>query len=277
MVNCPSVNLLSSFWQLNSYLCPMNTDENEEFGKLIAVVRELRQKCPWDIKQTWESLRQLTIEETYELTDAILSQDKNDIKKELGDVLLHVLFYSVIGEEEKNFDIADICQSLREKLITRHPHIYGDVVANDADAVKKNWEQIKLKQGSKRVLSGVPNSLPSVIKAARLQEKASSVGFDWDSPQDVWAKVKEELAELEEAINENDKDKKEDEFGDLMFSLINYARFINVSPDNALERTNRKFIQRFNYLEDKVKESGHKLEELSLEEMDKYWDEAKKA
>lgn len=253
----------------------MNNNETEEFGKLMEVVRELRLKCPWDKKQTWESLRQLTIEETYELTDAILTQDKKEIRKELGDVLLHVLFYSVIGEEEKNFDIAEVCKSLREKLIIRHPHIYGDVIADDAEEVKKNWEQIKLKEGSKRVLSGVPNSLPSVIKAARLQEKASSVGFDWDDPKDVWNKVKEELGELEEAIHLNDAEKKEEEFGDLLFSLINYARFIEVNPDNALERTNKKFIHRFNYLEDKVKESGHKLEDLTLAEMDKYWNEAK--
>ena len=241
----------------------------------MAVVRELREKCPWDREQTWDSLRQLTIEETYELTDAILSQDKKEIRKELGDVLLHVLFYSVIGEEEKNFDIAEVMRALREKLIIRHPHIYGEVQADTPDDVKKNWEQIKLKEGSKRVLSGVPGSLPSMIKAARLQEKASSVGFDWSDSKDVWNKVKEELQELEEAIESKDAEEKENEFGDLIFSLINYARFIGVNPDNALERTNKKFIHRFNYLEDKVKESGHRLEDLTLMEMDKYWNEAK--
>ena len=250
-------------------------NESAEFEKLLTVVRELREKCPWDKEQTWDSLRQLTIEETYELTDAILSQDKKEIRKELGDVLLHVLFYSVIAEEEKNFDIAEVMKTLREKLIIRHPHIYGEVQADTPDAVKKNWEQIKLKEGSKRVLSGVPASLPSMIKASRLQEKASSVGFDWSDSKDVWNKVKEELGELEEAIHNDDNEEKENEFGDLFFSLINYARFIGVNPDNALERTNKKFIHRFNYLEDKVKESGHKLEDLTLEEMDKYWNEAK--
>ena len=250
-------------------------NESAEFEKLLTVVRELREKCPWDKEQTWDSLRQLTIEETYELTDAILSRDKKEIRKELGDVLLHVLFYSVIAEEEKNFDIAEVMKTLREKLIIRHPHIYGEVQADTPDAVKKNWEQIKLKEGSKRVLSGVPASLPSMIKASRLQEKASSVGFDWSDSKDVWNKVKEELGELEEAIHNNDTEEKENEFGDLIFSLINYARFIGVNPDNALERTNKKFIHRFNYLEDKVKDSGHKLEDLTLEEMDKYWNEAK--
>ncbi len=250
-------------------------NESAEFEKLLTVVRELRVKCPWDREQTWDSLRQLTIEETYELTDAILSQDKKEIRKELGDVLLHVLFYSVIAEEEKNFDIAEVMKTLREKLIIRHPHIYGEVQADTPDAVKKNWEQIKLKEGSKRVLSGVPASLPSMIKASRLQEKASSVGFDWSDSKDVWNKVKEELGELEEAIHNNDTEEKENEFGDLIFSLINYARFIGINPDNALERTNKKFIHRFNYLEDKVKDSGHKLEDLTLEEMDKYWNEAK--
>ena len=250
-------------------------NESAEFEKLLTVVRELRVKCPWDREQTWDSLRQLTIEETYELTDAILSQDKKEIRKELGDVLLHVLFYSVIAEEEKNFDIAEVMKTLREKLIIRHPHIYGEVQADTPDAVKKNWEQIKLKEGSKRVLSGVPASLPSMIKASRLQEKASSVGFDWSDSKDVWNKVKEELGELEEAIHNNDTEEKENEFGDLIFSLINYARFIGINPDNALERTNKKFIHRFNYLEDKVKDSGHKLEDLTLEEMDKYWNDAK--
>ena len=239
-------------------------NESAEFEKLLTVVRELREKCPWDKEQTWDSLRQLTIEETYELTDAILSRDKKEIRKELGDVLLHVLFYSVIAEEEKNFDIAEVMKTLREKLIIRHPHIYGEVQADTPDAVKKNWEQIKLKEGSKRVLSGVPASLPSMIKASRLQEKASSVGFDWSDSKDVWNKVKEELGELEEAIHNNDTEEKENEFGDLIFSLINYARFIGVNPDNALERTNKKF-----------KDSGHKLEDLTLEEMDKYWNEAK--
>ena len=253
----------------------MEHQELIEFEKLLAVVKELRLKCPWDKEQTWDSLRPLTIEESYELTDAILNGDKKEIKKELGDVLLHVLFYSVIAEEEKEFDIAEVMKTLREKLIVRHPHIYGEVLAEDADAVKKNWEQIKLKEGSKRVLSGVPAGLPSMIKASRLQEKASSVGFDWNNRKDVWNKVKEELNELEEEVANNHTEEIEAEFGDLFFSMINYARFIGVNPDNALERTNQKFINRFNYLEARVKASGHRLEDLSLEEMDKIWNEAK--
>ena len=253
----------------------MNTKQ-EEFGKLLEIVYELRQKCPWDQKQTWESLRPLTIEETYELTDAIIDKDFDDIKKEIGDVLLHVLFYAMFAEEEKRFDIGEVCKSLREKLIRRHPHIYGDVKADDAEAVKKNWEHIKLAEGSKSVLKGVPKSLPSMIKAARLQEKASSVGFDWEKPEDVWNKVNEELGELKAEHEKGDKQKTEEEFGDLFFSLINYARFIEVNPDNALERTNQKFIRRFQYLEEQVKNQGKELKDLTLAEMDIHWDEAKK-
>jgi len=251
--------------------------KTEEFEKLLAVVYELRQKCPWDMKQTWESLRPLTIEELYELTDAIIDNDKTEIEKELGDVLLHILFYAMIGEEEGKFDIGTVAKKLRDKLIQRHPHIYGDVKVENADDVKRNWEQIKLKEGNKSTLAGVPTSLPSLVKAARLQDKASAVGFDWADKKDVWEKVQEEMAELREETEnkEPEPEKIEAEFGDLLFSLINYARFIGVNPDNALERTNRKFIHRFNYLEQEVNASGKKLQDLSLAEMDVYWNKAK--
>ncbi len=247
----------------------------EELIKLQEVVYELRQKCPWDKEQTWESLRQMTIEETFELTDAILEGDKKEIRKELGDVFLHILFYAMIAEEELSFDFADVCESLRVKLIERHPHIYGEVQVNNSAEVKQNWEKIKLKTGSKSVLSGVPKSLPSLIKASRLQDKASSVGFDWSERHQVLDKVKEELAELEEAIGSESKEHIEAEFGDLLFSLVNYARFIDVNVDNALERTNQKFIRRFNFLEAGALEDGKALKEMSLEEMDAYWNKAK--
>ena len=256
----------------------MNIEEKkEEFEKLIQVVYELREKCPWDRKQTWESLRPMTIEELYELADAILEQDKNEIKKELGDVLLHVLFYAMIAEEESQFDIGDVCKKLREKLIIRHPHIYGDVSVNDAEDVKRNWEQIKLKEGNKGTLAGVPGSLPSLVKAARLQEKASSVGFDWEDKKDVWGKVQEELNEFYEETQKGEmsQEKIEGEFGDLIFSLINYARFLDINPENALEKTNRKFIHRFNFLEEQVNASGKQLKDLTLAEMDVYWNLAK--
>jgi XTP/dITP diphosphohydrolase len=253
------------------------TEKKAEFEKLLNVVYELRQKCPWDMKQTWESLRTLTIEELYELTDAIIEGDHAEIEKELGDVLLHILFYAMIGEEEGRFDIGTVSKRLREKLIIRHPHIYGDVKVENADDVKRNWEQIKLREGNKGTLAGVPNSLPALVKAARLQDKASSVGFDWADKKDVWEKVAEEMAELraETETATPDPEKTEAEFGDLLFSLINYARFIGVNPDNALERTNRKFIHRFNYLETEVNASGKKLQDLSLAEMDVYWNKAK--
>ena len=251
--------------------------KTEEFEKLLEVVYELRQKCPWDMKQTWESLRPLTIEELYELTDAIIDNDKAEIEKELGDVLLHILFYAMIGEEEGKFDIGTVSKRLREKLIQRHPHIYGDVKVDNAEDVKRNWEQIKLKEGNKSTLAGVPTSLPSLVKASRLQDKASAVGFDWADKKDVWGKVQEEMAELrtETENSEPEPEKIEAEFGDLLFSLINYARFIGVNPDNALERTNRKFIHRFNYLEQEVNASGKKLQDLTLAEMDVYWNKAK--
>jgi XTP/dITP diphosphohydrolase len=256
----------------------MDIEEKKiEFGKLLQVVYELREKCPWDMNQTWESLRSLTIEELYELTDAIIDKNYDEIEKETGDVLLHVLFYAMIGEEEGKFDIGTISNRLRNKLIVRHPHIYGDVKVDTADDVKRNWEQIKLKEGHKSTLTGVPASLPSLVKAVRLQDKASAVGFDWSDKKDVWEKVKEEMEELraETETMEAGHEKIEAEFGDLLFSLINYARFIGVNPDNALERTNRKFIHRFNYLESEVNAQGKKLHDLTLEEMDVYWNKAK--
>ena len=252
-------------------------NKKEAFEQLLKVVHELREKCPWDMKQTWESLRPLTIEELYELTDSIIDNDYNEVEKELGDVLLHILFYAMIAEEQGRFDIASVCNRLRAKLIHRHPHIYGETIAETADDVKRNWEQIKLKEGNKSTLAGVPTSLPSLVKAARLQDKASAVGFDWADKKDVWAKVKEEINELRlETENEIvDPEKVEAEFGDLLFSLINYARFIGVNPDNALERTNRKFIHRFNYLEKEVNSTGKKLQDLTLSEMDVHWNKAK--
>lgn len=253
-------------------------DKLEAIGKMLDVLDTLRVKCPWDAKQTNESLRSNTIEEVYELSDALLSGDKNEIKKELGDVLLHIAFYSKIGEEKGDFDIADVADALREKLIFRHPHVFGEAKADTASQVSQNWEQIKLaeKGGNKTVLSGVPESLPALIKASRIQEKARNVGFDWDTKEQVWNKVKEEIAEVEEEIKYQNQDKLEEEFGDLLFSVINAARLYGVNPDNALEKTNRKFIKRFNYLESKAKEMGKSLKEMTLAEMDILWEEAKK-
>lgn len=250
----------------------------EALGKMLDVLDILRIKCPWDAKQTNESLRANTIEEVFELSDALVENKPDEIKKELGDVLLHIAFYSKIGEEKEEFDIADVADALREKLIFRHPHVFGDGKADNASEVSQNWEQIKLKEkgGNKTVLAGVPNSLPSMIKANRIQEKARNVGFDWETPGQVWDKVKEEIAEVEEEIKTKDQDRLESEFGDLLFSVINAARLYGVNPDNALEKTNKKFIKRFNYLEAKVKEQGLNLKEMSLEEMDKIWNEAKK-
>jgi len=245
------------------------------FERLLDIMDELREKCPWDRKQTMESLRNLTMEEVYELGDAILDKNSNEIKKELGDVLLHIVFYSKIGSETKDFDIAEVINALCEKLINRHPHIYGDVKAEDEDQVKANWEKLKLKEGNKSVLSGVPKSLPALIKASRIQDKVAGVGFDWEEPKQVFEKVKEELSELQEEVNQNQQDKIEDEFGDVLFSMINYARFLNVDPETALERTNKKFMFRFQYLEEKAKEHNLDLSEMSLAEMDKFWNEAK--
>ena len=251
----------------------------EAFGRLLDVLDELRVKCPWDAKQTNDSLRSNTIEEVYELVDALISDDVPNIRKELGDVLLHVCFYAKIASEKGQFDIADVCNSLCDKLIFRHPHIYGNVQADDADTVKRNWEEIKLKEkgGNKTVLAGVPSALPSLIKASRIQEKARNVGFDWEEPSQVWDKVKEETAEVEAEIASGNKVDLENEFGDLMFAVVNAARLHGVNPDNALERTNRKFISRFNYMEAKSRQMNKSLKEMSLAEMDEIWNEAKKA
>jgi XTP/dITP diphosphohydrolase len=237
---------------------------------------ELREQCPWDKKQTFESLRHLTIEETYELSDAILDRNLEEIKNELGDLLLHIAFYSKLGSEEKTFDIADVAHSISEKLIHRHPHIYGDVQVQDEEEVKKNWEALKLKEGKKSVLEGVPKGLPALVKAHRIQDKAAGVGFDWEQPDQVWEKVQEELAEFNTEIKKGSSKDREAEFGDLLFSMINYARFLKINPDTALERTNQKFTKRFQYLEAKAKELGKTLQQMSLAEMDVYWEEAKK-
>ncbi len=257
----------------------MNTREQkmEAFGRLLDIMDELRVKCPWDVKQTNESLRTNTIEETYELCEAIIKDDNQEIKKELGDVLLHIVFYSKIGEEKGEFDVADVCNSLCDKLIYRHPHVFGDDAAKTAGEVEQSWEQLKLKEkgGNKTVLEGVPASLPSIAKAHRIQDKARNAGFDWDEKEDVWAKVKEEINELETEISSMDTDKMEAEFGDLFFSLINAARLYKVNPDNALERTNQKFIHRFNHIEQEAKKQGRNLKEMTLKEMDILWNEAK--
>ena len=257
----------------------MHTREEklEAFGRLLDVLDRLRKECPWDRKQTNESLRPNTIEETFELADALLKNDKENICEELGDVLMHMIFYSKIGEEKEDFDIADVCNREADKLIFRHPHIYGDSTAETSDDVLKNWEQIKLKEngGKKRVLSGVPDSLPSLIKAYRVQDKARNVGFDWADRKDVWKKVHEELNELEAELEREDKDRSTRELGDFLFSVINAARLYKLNPDNALEYTNQKFIRRFNYIEEHSIRVGKPLTEMSLEEMDKLWEEAK--
>ena len=249
----------------------------EAFDALLDVLDELRVKCPWDAKQTNESLRPNTIEEVFELADALMKDDSANIKKELGDVLLHIIFYAKIADEKKLFDIADVCDALRQKLIFRHPHVFGDVAVSGASDVVQNWEQLKLKEkgGNKSVLAGVPDSLPSLIKAYRVQEKASNVGFDWDSREQVWDKVKEEIAEVEAEIKNGNHDNLEKEFGDLIFSIVNAARLYKVHPDNALDSTNRKFINRFNYVEAAAKKQGKELKDMTLAEMDKLWDEAK--
>ncbi len=244
------------------------------FERLLTIMDELREKCPWDRKQTLESLRHLSIEEMYELSDAIIDGDMDEIRKELGDLMLHLVFYSKIGSETGHFDVADVLHGVCEKLISRHPHIYGDVVVKDEEEVKSNWEKLKLKEGKKSVLEGVPRSLPSLVKAGRIQDKARGVGFDWDNAEQVWEKVQEELGELRAEV-ELGSDKIEEEFGDVLFSMINYARFLGVNPDDALERTNRKFIRRFQYLEEQSALDGKKLGEMSLEEMDVYWNRSK--
>ena len=256
----------------------MNTraQQLEAFGRLLDVMDDLRAQCPWDKKQTMESLRHLTIEETYELGDAILINDLTEVKKELGDVLLHIVFYAKIGSETQDFDIADVCNELCEKLIFRHPHIYGDVQVADEEEVKRNWEKLKLKEGKKSVLEGVPKGLPALVKASRIQDKAKGVGFDWEEPAQVWEKVQEELQELQAEVLTQNHDAIEAELGDVLFSLINYARFLKVNPEDALERTNKKFISRFQYLEQKAEQLGKSLADMTLAEMDVFWNEAKK-
>ena len=247
----------------------------EAFQRLLNIMDDLRAQCPWDKKQTMQSLRHLTIEETYELGDTILDNDLQEVKKELGDLLLHIVFYAKIGSETGDFDIADVANGVCEKLIIRHPHIYGDVKVDDEEDVKRNWEKIKLKEGNKSVLGGVPKSLPALVKASRIQDKAAGVGFDWDNIDDVFAKVKEEIEELHAEVKAQKHTAIEAEFGDVLFSLINYARFLKVNPEDALERTNKKFIARFQYLERKAAESGKSLRDMTLAEMEAYWQEAK--
>ena len=253
------------------------SEKLEAFGRLLDILDELRVKCPWDRKQTNESLRTNTIEEMYELCEALMRDDEVNIKKELGDLLLHIVFYAKIGDEKGEFDIKDVCDSLCDKLIFRHPHVFGTTEADTAGKVEQNWEQLKLKEkgGNKTVLGGVPASLPSIVKAHRIQDKARNIGFDWEEREQVWDKVNEEFNELKAEINNMDADKMEAEFGDLFFSLINAARLYKINPDNALERTNLKFIRRFNYLEEKTKEQGRSLKEMTLAEMDEIWNEAK--
>src|SRR5687768_6205945 len=253
----------------------------EAFDRLLTIMDELRENCPWDKKQTLESLRHLTIEETYELSDAILEGDLSEIKKEIGDLMLHLVFYSRIASERKAFDVADVLNSICDKLIQRHPHIYSDVIANDEQTVKANWEQLKLKHGNTSVLEGVPKTLPALVKAIRIQDKARGVGFDWERKEQVWEKVEEEMQEFKSEFNTEtsesiDKGKALAEFGDLLFSLVNYARFINIDPEEALERTNKKFIKRFQFLETESAKDGKKMGEMSLAEMDEYWERAKK-
>lgn len=253
-------------------------DKLKAFDRLLTIMDELREKCPWDRKQTMDSLRYLSIEELYELSDAILEKDYEEIKKELGDILLHIVFYAKIASEENRFDIAGVLNTICDKLIQRHPHIYGDVTVSDEEEVKRNWETIKLKEGKKSVLEGVPKSLPALVKAHRMQEKAKGVGFEWDNREDVWKKVVEEMEEFRTEVDKGtDRAKLEEEFGDLLFSLINYARFIDVNPEDALERTNRKFIRRFQYMEREAEKAGKKLNEMTLAEMDVYWEQAKSA
>ena len=263
----------------------MNTRQQQldAFDRLLDIMDDLREKCPWDKKQTIESLRHLTIEETYELGDAILDNNLQEIKNELGDLLLHIVFYAKIGSEtndssianNSNFDIADVANSICDKLIHRHPHIYGDVVVADEEEVKQNWEKLKLKEGKKSVLEGVPKSLPALVKASRIQDKVKGVGFDWEESHQVWDKVQEELQELQDEVAAGNQEKIEAEFGDVLFSMINYARFLNVNPEDALERTNKKFIKRFMYLESKASELGKPLMDMTLAEMDVFWNEAK--
>lgn len=270
--------MISSF--LNTTFVPNHKPMDvrlQAFERLLNIMDDLREQCPWDKKQTLESLRYLSIEEMYELSDAILDKDMEEIKKELGDIMLHLVFYSKIASESNHFDITDVLNGICDKLVHRHPHIYGDVKAATEEEVKQNWEKLKLKEGKKSVLEGVPRSLPAMVKAVRIQEKARGVGFDWDNSEQVWEKVKEELEELKVEVEAGDAVKTEQEFGDLLFSLINYSRFVEVNPEDALERTNKKFIQRFQFMEEELKAEGKELSDMSLEEMDEYWEKAKKA
>lgn len=252
--------------------------KKEAFAELLDIIATLRVKCPWDRKQTMESLRALSIEEVYELGDAVLAEDMDEIKKELGDLLMHIVFYAQIGEEQQQFDIADVLNGICEKLRYRHPHIYGEVKVENAEEVLQNWEQLKLKEKGRKhkVLEGVPVSLPALVKAYRIQDKVRGAGFDWKKKEDVWDKVKEELQEFETEIQQADQERMEAEFGDFLFSIVNAARLYGINPENALEKTNRKFIRRFGYVEEKAKEEGKNIQEITLEEMDEYWDEAKK-
>ena len=247
------------------------------FLRLVEIMDRLREECPWDKKQTIDSLRYLTIEEMYELSDAILDKNMDEIKKELGDLMLHIVFYSRIASEKKHFDITDVLNSISDKLIHRHPHIYGDVVANDVKQVKENWEKLKLKEGKNSVLEGVPKSLPAIVKAYRIQEKVRGIGFDWENKNQVWDKVQEEIKEFQNEEKRNNAEKMEEEFGDVLFSLVNYSRFVNVNPEDALEKTNKKFIIRFQFMEQKIKEDGLDLSKLSFEQMNNFWDMAKVA
>lgn len=253
----------------------MDSKPGDAFLRLVEIMNDLREKCPWDKKQTIQTLRQMTIEETYELADAITEEDWKGIKEELGDMLLHIVFYARIGSEQKQFELDEVINGICEKLINRHPHIYSDVVVNDADDVKRNWEKLKLKEGKKSVIEGVPKSLPATVKAMRLQEKAKQVGFEWDNKEQVWDKVEEEILELKAAIAEGSQVKTEEEFGDVVFSLINYARFLQVDAENALERTNKKFIHRFTQMEQLALQNGKALQDMSLQEMDAIWNTIK--
>ncbi|XLS28155.1 nucleoside triphosphate pyrophosphohydrolase [Flavobacteriaceae bacterium M23B6Z8] len=256
----------------------MNSREEQlkAIDRLLTIMDELREQCPWDRKQTFQTLRHLTIEETYELGDAILDNDLEEIKNELGDLLLHIVFYAKIGSETRDFDMADVANSICDKLINRHPHIYGDVKVTDEEEVKRNWENLKLKEGKKSVLEGVPRSLPALVKANRIQDKVAGVGFDWEEPEQVFEKLQEELEEFQTEVKTGNKEKMEAEFGDVLFSMINYARFLNIDPENALERTNKKFTTRFQHLEKRAAEKNKALKDMSLEEMDVFWEEAKK-
>jgi MazG family protein len=282
MVPCKLPNSIQNRVMSNPKSSPdPNRDQKlKAFDRLLTIMNELRENCPWDKKQTLESLRHLTIEETYELSDSILEGDLTEIKKELGDLMLHLVFYARIASEKKAFDIADVLNSICDKLVERHPHVYGDVIANDEEAVKSNWEKIKLKTGNKSVLEGVPKSLPALVKAIRIQDKARGVGFDWERKEQVWEKVEEEMQEFKNEFNATsneaiNKEKAMAEFGDLLFSLVNYARFIDIDPEEALERTNKKFIKRFKYLETESAKDGKRMGEMTLAEMDEYWNRAK--